>query len=241
MDQTYRSVKRSIVIKASPHKVWRALTVPEERNRWETKSCTLELRVGGLIELDYGWGVSYTGTVKEIVPEQRLVLVDEQKELTIWTLKPHPDGTEVGIEYTGLWSGHLGIMEMENMAYGTYRFMNNMRSVLEHEEDLRAGFWKSWIGVNHLTFSSNQVSGIKVVEVAAGSPADGTLQVNDIVTELNGVPIVSYDEWEEAITSMEPHESAMIRYWRDGSFLQADIEVLPYGQKHTTAPANPGK
>ncbi|SMF68410.1 Uncharacterized conserved protein [Paenibacillus uliginis N3/975] len=59
METTFTTLKREIVIRTTPERVWKALTVPEERNRWETRICLIELKVGGAIELDYGWGVSY--------------------------------------------------------------------------------------------------------------------------------------------------------------------------------------
>lgn len=49
MDKVIDSVKREIFIKASPEKVWKALTVPEERNRWETRKCELDIRIGGTV------------------------------------------------------------------------------------------------------------------------------------------------------------------------------------------------
>lgn len=57
----------------------------------------------------------------------RLVLADEHHDLMIWTLEPHPEGTQVEIEYTGMWSGDLGIMRMENMAFGTGLFLHICR------------------------------------------------------------------------------------------------------------------
>lgn len=103
--------------------------MPEERNRWETVQCRIDLAVGGTVELDYGWGVTYTGTVVELEENRRLVLADEHRDLTIWTLEPHPEGTRVEIEYTGLWSGDLGIMRMENMAFGTGLFLHNLQGL----------------------------------------------------------------------------------------------------------------
>ena len=37
MEKVIDSVKREIFVNVSPEKVWKALTVPEERNRWETQ------------------------------------------------------------------------------------------------------------------------------------------------------------------------------------------------------------
>ncbi|SMF68401.1 Trypsin-like serine proteases, typically periplasmic, contain C-terminal PDZ domain [Paenibacillus uliginis N3/975] len=154
--------------------------------------------------------------ITELVEPCRMVIADDENELTIWTLEPHAEGTLVGIEYTGLWPGDLGIMSMENMAYGTYRFMTNMKSVLESSQDIRSSFWKSWIGTKHISYESSETKGVKVVQVIEGTPADGVLQEGDIITHLNMTGVQSYDELEEKITSMEPLKVLKIKYLRGG-------------------------
>lgn len=238
MESSCTTVKREIIIKAAPERVWRALTVPEERNRWETRSCVIELEVGGIVELDYGWGVSYRGTIKELVELHKMVVADSDDELTIWTLDPHPEGTLVSIEYTGLWSDDYGIMTMENMAYGTYRFMTNMKSVLEHGPDIRLSFWKSWIGINHHTYQHNDLAGCKVVQVIDGTPAEGILHVGDIIVNVNGVNVRYYDEFEEIVTSIDPVDTLKITYLRNGKPEIAEIITAPYGQRQNSLNAS---
>ena len=181
MDSIFNHVKREIVIRTTPERVWKALTDPQERNRWETRHCEIDLKVGGHIALDYGWGVSYTGTIEELTLPQTHAQGRDQ-ELTIWTIEPHTEGTLVRIEYTGLWSNEREYMMMDNMAFGTYRFMRNMKSVLETDQDIRSTFWSSWIGMNHYTYRNDGIEGVKVVEVIAHTPADGVLEEGDIIT-----------------------------------------------------------
>ena len=88
MEKVIDSVKREIFVNVSPEKVWKALTVPEERNRWETRNCELDIRVGGTVSLDYGWGVSYVGTIIELEENRKLVLEGEDEGLTTWTITP---------------------------------------------------------------------------------------------------------------------------------------------------------
>ena len=49
MDSIFNHVKREIVIRTTPERVWKALTDPQERNRWETRYCEIDLKVGGHI------------------------------------------------------------------------------------------------------------------------------------------------------------------------------------------------
>ena len=50
---------------------------------------------------------------------------------------------------------------MDNMAFGTYRFMRNMKSVLETDQDIRSTFWSSWIGMNHYTYRNDGIGASK--------------------------------------------------------------------------------
>ncbi|GIP23968.1 SRPBCC domain-containing protein [Paenibacillus sp. J22TS3] len=231
MKKEYTEVEREIMIRATPERVWKALTDPEERNLWETRSCKIELKIGGTVELDYGWGVSYKGTINELIPSSRLSIMDEHGDLTIWSLEPQQGGTLVSIKYTGLWSGDLGIMNMENMAYGTYRFMTNLKSMLEEALDKRQTFWKSWIGVNHITAVHPEIGGVRVVQVIPDTPASGYLQVNDIITQINGESVNSYDQCEELITSADPQHQLDITYVRDGHTQTIEVITIAFGQK----------
>ncbi|WP_096186552.1 SRPBCC family protein [Evansella halocellulosilytica] len=225
---TYESVKKEIFIQVSPKRVWQALIIPSERNKWETNKCEIDLRVGGKIELDYGWGVDYSGTITEVVENERLVIQGSGDALTIWTITPQNNGSLVTIEYTGLWSGDIGIMEMENMAFGTYQFLKNFKSVLESQGDIRQTFWISWIGVYHRSAESE---GVKVVKVVKDTPGDGKIKVGDIILSLNGTEVNSYDELESIVTEIGAGKDLALDIVRGGERVDVHITTVPYGQK----------
>ena len=229
MEKVIDSVKREIFVKASPEKVWKALTIPEERNRWETRHCKLDIRVGGTVSLDYGWGVSYVGTIVELEENQRLVIEGEDKELTTWTITPQDGGSVVGIEYTGIWSGDFEMMQADNMAFGTYQFMRNLKSIYEGNEDLRLDFWRSWIGVLHRTNPSD-IPGAKVVKIQPNTPADGLVKVGDVITHVNNLETLSYDDLELIVSETEPNKMIMLTVMRDGRQLEVELMTVPYGQ-----------
>ncbi|MFF2754159.1 SRPBCC domain-containing protein [Psychrobacillus sp. NPDC058041] len=230
MEKIINSVKREIFIKASPEKVWSALTISEERNRWETKNCELDIKIGGKISLDYGWGVSYVGTIIELEENQKLVLQGEDSDLTIWKITPQDKGSLVCIEYTGSWAGDIGLMQMENMLFGTYQFMLNLKSVFEDNIDLRVNFWKSWIGVLHRTSRLEEVSGTKVVKVEPNTPADTYILVGDIITRVNDIGIFSYDDAEKIISEFGPEKEIRIEVSRNGSPHTFTLKTVPFGQ-----------
>jgi len=136
----------------------------------------------------------------------------------------------VTIEYSGLWhDDDLELMSMDNMVFGTYQFMRNMKSMLEHEHDLRSTFWQSWIGVNHRSFEAQELIGTKVVQVLSGTPADGVLQAGDIITRVNGRPITSYDDLEITITELGPGHSVTINAVRELQDMTVMLQTVPYG------------
>jgi len=231
MGLEFTSVKREIYIQAEPARVWKALTIPEERNRWETRQCKIDLVIGGQVDLDYGWGVLYTGTILELVTNERLVLEDANGDLTRWTLTPHDDGTLVGIEYTGLWTGDQGLMGMNNMAFGTFQFMRNMKCVMEEGSDIRDTFWSSWIGVNHRTMYENESLGSRVIEVISHTPADGILDVGDLLVRIEDRPVANYDDFESVVTSVPAGTRLRIELIRDGVLLKKDLMTLSFGER----------
>ncbi|MFD2443048.1 SRPBCC domain-containing protein [Bacillus sp. CGMCC 1.16607] len=235
--KTFHSVKREIFIKANPERIWKALTDERERNKWETTSCEIHLQVGGKIELDYGWGVTFSGTIIEIEELKKLVIQDQDKELTIWSIIPEESGSLVTIEYTGLWSGNLGIMEMENMCFGTYQFMRNLKSVLEVNDDIRHSFWLSWIGVNHKTTSSIETPGTEVVSIIPNTPAFGLLHIGDIITYVNGISIDGYEPFERFITETIPNQRVTLEINRSGQQIKVELNTVPYGSKITPSTA----
>ncbi|MGG4398349.1 SRPBCC domain-containing protein [Paenibacillus thiaminolyticus] len=235
MTHEYTSVKRDIVVHAPPEAVWKALTVPEERNRWETAQCRIDLAIGGTVELDYGWGVTYTGTVVELEANRRLVLADEHHDLTIWTLEPHPEGTRVEIEYTGMWTGDLGMMRMENMAFGTGLFLRNLQGLFQGGPDIRSSIWLSWIGAHHRTHAVAALSGSVIVEVVAGTPADGVLSIGDIITDINGMPVHGYDDLESVVTRIGPGQVVKLGLLRDGKRQEVQLTTVPFGAKRDSS------
>ncbi|MCM2677342.1 SRPBCC domain-containing protein [Alkalicoccobacillus plakortidis] len=87
MSRQFKASK-DIFIKADAARVWRALTIPEERNRLETRACTIDLRIGGEIYLDYGWNVTYNGTFTHLIKNEKIVTIDAEGNPTTWLITP---------------------------------------------------------------------------------------------------------------------------------------------------------
>jgi uncharacterized protein YndB with AHSA1/START domain len=227
MEKHLKLVKREIVINATPEKVWKALTIPSERNKWETQSCEMELRTGGEAFFDYGWNTTYRCKIKEVIENERIVFENDDNSLSIWTLEKLDNETKVTAEITGLWIGDLAHYTMDNMAFGTYQFMRNLKSVIEKEEDIRSSFWKSWIGVSHT--AQSETIGTKVVRVKEGTPAYGFLETGDIITAVDGQNVHSHDDFEIYVTEKGAEKEIYLDVIRSKKQLKVCLKTVPFG------------
>ncbi|MEK4563445.1 SRPBCC domain-containing protein [Alkalihalobacillus sp. FSL R5-0424] len=218
--------KKEILIHADAKQVWQALTIPEQRNRWETKECRLDLRIGGNIYLDYGWNVTYAGTFTEITPYEKLVTVDPDGYTTSWLIQPVERGCLVQIEYTGNWSDDEQYKK-ENMLFGTYQFLLNFKGILEGKQDIRPSFWKSWIGVLNQTESDR----VRVVKVIPGTPAADILQPDDYLLKVNDQSVFHYDKAEQIVTHSEVGSEIRLLIERDCEPLTVTLHTVAFGTR----------
>ncbi|SET47523.1 Activator of Hsp90 ATPase homolog 1-like protein [Oceanobacillus limi] len=231
-----KTVKRSIFINASVKKVWRALTEERELLRWYTWDCEIDFSEGGTGNYNHGWGVWTSGTFEEIVEYETFVLRTGENARTITTLTPENGGVRVTIEY------EIPSLEnepeiRENMAFGTYQFMTNLKSVLEQDKDLRPAFWKSWIGIQHTSSKLDNTTqlGSVVVRVKEGTPAEKAgLEVGDRITAVSGEQITSYEDLERMITTSEVNDSLVFTVQRNDIVKEVTCETRPYPVEYRT-------
>lgn len=212
------AVKREILIHASVEKVWRALTVPEELNRWYTEECEIDFRVGGSIKMVHGWGAWTSGTITEIVENEKFVFRTGDDSLTKITLAPEDNEVKVAIEYQGTFFGNEGQGIAENMAFGTYQFLRNMKSVLEEGIDIRPTLWPTTLGVFHTSVRPDHQPprGALVLDVPDNSPAkDCGLLPGDIITKAGSETIRSYEDLEYAVWKVDPDQLLELDILRD--------------------------
>ncbi|HRJ50523.1 MAG TPA: SRPBCC domain-containing protein, partial [Phycisphaerales bacterium] len=99
---TSRGVDLSIVIRATPERVFRALTDPREMDEWISTAARADVRAGG--EYTYGWMIPpghACGPTRlvEVVPNRLVVhdwgYKDEPRTEVRWELTPVSEGTRV--------------------------------------------------------------------------------------------------------------------------------------------------
>ena len=93
-------IEREIVVPESPAEVWEALTEPERLEEWFATEVELDARPGGSGVFRWGDGEEQRATVREVEPEERLVLDWDDGGEVVLELEKVPDGTRLRIVET---------------------------------------------------------------------------------------------------------------------------------------------
>ena len=101
-------IERDIVFPASPAEVWEALTEPERLEEWFANEVSLDARPGGEGIFRWGDGDERRAIVRELEPEERLVLDWEDNGQVVLELEEVDGGTRLHvIETAPEWSTAL--------------------------------------------------------------------------------------------------------------------------------------
>jgi uncharacterized protein YndB with AHSA1/START domain len=93
-------IERDIVFPASPAEVWEALTEPERLEEWFASEVSLDARPGGEGVFRWGDGDERRAVVRELEPEERLVLDWEDDGQVILELERVDGGTRLHVVET---------------------------------------------------------------------------------------------------------------------------------------------
>jgi uncharacterized protein YndB with AHSA1/START domain len=112
MEQTHligRTLEKDLFIKASPQRVFQALTTKEDLERWFLVKAELDLRPGGAIRFEWGPGVVNVGKILVLEPPHRLSYSWEALEPSPTTITfeliAENDGTRLHLIHTGIGEG----------------------------------------------------------------------------------------------------------------------------------------
>jgi uncharacterized protein YndB with AHSA1/START domain len=93
-------IERDIVFPASPAEVWEALTEPERLEEWFASEVSLDARPGGKGVFRWGDGDERRAVVRELEPEERLVLDWEDDGQVVLELEEVDGGTRLHVVET---------------------------------------------------------------------------------------------------------------------------------------------
>jgi uncharacterized protein YndB with AHSA1/START domain len=93
-------IERDIVFPASPAEVWEALTEPERLEEWFASEVSLDARPGGKGVFRWGDGDERRAVVRELEPEERLVLDWDDDGQVVLELEEVDGGTRLHVVET---------------------------------------------------------------------------------------------------------------------------------------------
>jgi uncharacterized protein YndB with AHSA1/START domain len=108
-------IEREIVVPESPAEVWEALTEPARLEEWFATEVELDARPGGSGVFRWGDGEEQRATVREVEPEERLVLDWDDGGEVVLELEEVPDGTRLRVVETS--PGFAAAFELRAMAW----------------------------------------------------------------------------------------------------------------------------
>jgi uncharacterized protein YndB with AHSA1/START domain len=135
MLRTGRSLEKELFIKASPERVFQALTRKEELERWFLVKAEMELRPGGAIRFEMGSGMVETGKVLVFDPPHRLSFTWEAVEPSATTITfeliPENDGTQLRLTHSGIGRGEDWDDYYSSVEEGWRPHLDNLKAWLE--------------------------------------------------------------------------------------------------------------
>ncbi len=222
-------IENSIHIKAPLKRVWDALTLESQLNRWETVEAHLDLRRGGDFLYVYEYGPPRPGTFLVVEPPRRMVqlnLVFNQdrsfRYINTNTLVPDGDGSTVTVEVEGFGPGDEETWICESMDLGWETDLQVLKGWVERGVDLRSEFWRGLhMGVAYLSASD---SGIRLLEVHEAGPADRAgLHYGDVITAFDGEPVADFRGFRKILSGHQIGDTVSFEVTRAGIRIQRDL------------------
>jgi uncharacterized protein YndB with AHSA1/START domain len=204
-----RRIENSIHINASPQRVWDALTLERELNRWETVEAHLDLRRGGDFLYVYEYGPPRPGTFLVVEPPYKMVqlnLVFNQdrsfRYVNTNTLRETADGVELKVEVEGFGDDEVERWICESMDLGWETDLQVLRGWVEEGVDLRSELWRGLhMGVAYLRAEQG---GIRLLEVHSGGPAARAgLAYGDVIVGFDARPVADFRGFRRLLSEHE--------------------------------------
>ncbi|MGI8689341.1 MAG: SRPBCC family protein [Thermomicrobiales bacterium] len=131
-----RTIEKELFIRATPERVFRALTEKAELEAWFVKEATIDLRVGGTLRLFWD-PESVEGTFLDVDPPRRLVFTwDERPAIagittSAFMLTAEGAGTRLHLVHSGFGTGAAWDRLFNNINGGWDKELQKLRAYLE--------------------------------------------------------------------------------------------------------------
>jgi uncharacterized protein YndB with AHSA1/START domain len=130
-----RTLEKEVFIKASPKRVFQALTDPAELERWFVQKAQVDLRLGGAIRLEWAPDAVELGTILVLEPPHRLSYswqaLEPSPTTITFELTAENDGTRLRLTHTGIGEGEDWDSYYSSVSIGWSAHLNHLASWLE--------------------------------------------------------------------------------------------------------------
>ncbi len=139
-----RTVDHQYLIRASPERVFEALTDPKLLVRWLADHAELAPRPGGSYRLGWTDGPTHTGTIVEFEAGRTIALSWEWPGVTLkgtilrFSVEPSGEGTLLKLQHTGFPKREEWVELYGGAEWGWTYFAMNLKALLETGHDLRS-------------------------------------------------------------------------------------------------------
>jgi len=142
------SITQTFYIASPPARVYSALSSPRQLTKWFLEKATIAPRVDSAFEFTWQGGYTMKGRVRDAVPRRRLELdwIDvfeggKKFQTSVrFVLRRKGRGTLVTMTHRGFKSGRKWIALYGAINSGWAYYLANLKSVLEHGNDLRSRY-----------------------------------------------------------------------------------------------------
>lgn len=141
------TIEQTYFVRASPTKVFRALTDPKWLTRWFLAKASITPEPGTSYTFHWQGGYKHTARVLEAIPRHRLTLewpnrVGRVTKVTRATfeLSKKGTGTLLRLRHSGYPAARPWLETYGETQSGWAYFLTNLKSVLEYDRDLRSRY-----------------------------------------------------------------------------------------------------
>jgi uncharacterized protein YndB with AHSA1/START domain len=219
------------VIDAPRRRVWDALTLPEERNKYVCTENQADLRAGGAFIEVFQYGPARAGVFLVVDRPNRLVQENfvfdrgtSHRYFNAFTLSNSFGGTALTIDVEGFSRNDSEDWLRESMYVGWKTELQVLKAYVETGEDIRPEVWKGVLmGLRFV--SSDTPPGVRIIDVIANTPAAAAgLRVADVVQGVDGTKVADFLEFREQISRFSPGDAACFQVTREGG--TADYPIV---------------
>lgn len=226
-------------ILASPTAVFYALTNAAALREWLCDNAQTDVRENGRFYLHWNQGYYASGEFSNLVPNQSFTWQWQGRqephasEVHV-SLAAQEDGTKVSLTHAGLDSDGAWEQTIAELRNGWERGLANLKSTLETGLDRRL-YDQPFLGILISSLlSQEQVTelGLPVaggVQISGTAPSTGAAQIdllpNDIITNLAGINLTSFQAIGEALRPYRAGEKVKVIYYRGEEQLTGLLEL----------------